>query len=252
MLKTRVIPCLLLRNLGLVKTVKFSDSKYVGDPMNTVKIFNDKEVDELLFLDISATNEERKPPFDLLSCIASEAFMPFGYGGGLNDLEDVEKILKIGIEKVIINTHAFKNPEFIKKLANKFGSQSIVVSIDVKKNIEGNYEVFINSGKVNTKKNPIYYAIEMEKMGAGEIFLTSIDRDGTGEGYDLDLIREVSNAVNIPVISYGGAGKLEDFSKAVNAGASAVAAGSLFVFLGPYRAVLFSYPTKNELKRVLE
>lgn len=247
MLKTRVIPCLLLKDLGLVKTVKFGDPKYIGDPINAVKIFNDKEVDELIFLDIVATNEGRGPSFELLSRIASEAFMPFSYGGGLRKIEDVQKIMEIGIEKVIINTYAFEKPDFIKAVASIFGSQSIAVAIDVKKE-KDDYEVFINSGKVNTKKNPLDHAINMEELGAGEIFLNSIDKDGTMQGYDFELIKKVSMAVNIPVICCGGAGKIEDFALAIELGASAVSAGSMFVFHGSNRAVLISYPMLRELK----
>lgn len=249
MLTTRVIPCLLLKDLGLVKTIKFSNPKYVGDPINAVKIFNEKEADELIFLDITATNGRKKPSFELLSRIASEAFMPFSYGGGLRDIDDVKTIFKIGTEKVIINTYANENPEFIKEVAERFGSQSVVVAIDVKKE-KGNYEVFVNSGKINTKKNPINYAIRMEKMGAGEIFLNSIDKDGLMQGYDIELIKEVSDAVTIPVIACGGAGKIEDFNNAIKSGASAVSAGSLFVFVGPHKAVLITYPDREELKNL--
>ena len=243
---------MLLKDLGLVKTVKFTNPKYVGDPINAVKIFNDKEVDELIFLDIISTNEKRKPSFELLSRIVSEAFMPFSYGGGLRSIEDVKRIMEIGVEKVVINTYAFENPEFIKEIADMFGSQSVVISIDVKKNKENNYEVFVNSGKINTKKNPVDYAIQMEKIGAGEIFLNSVDKDGTMEGYDTELIKEVSRAVNIPVIACGGAGRIKDLDNAIKSGASAVSAGSMFVFIGPYRAVLINYPDKKELGKVLK
>jgi len=252
MLRTRVIPCLLLKDLGLVKTVKFSDPKYIGDPINAVKIFNDKEVDELIFLDISATSENREPSFDLLSRISSEAFMPFSYGGGIKTIESATKILRMGAEKVIINTRAFENPEFITQLSQKFGSQSVVVSIDAKKIKEGEYKVFIKNGKEETELNPVDYAVEMKKKGAGEIFINSIDNDGIMNGYDLELIRQVSKAVNIPVIACGGAGKAEDFSSAVKAGASAVSAGSFFVFIGPYKAVLISYPSYKELSEILK
>ncbi len=250
MLRTRVIPCLLLKHLGLVKTVQFSEPKYIGDPINAVKIFNDKEVDELIFLDITATNEKRKPSFELLSRIASEAFMPFSYGGGLRDIDDVKRIMEIGVEKVILNTYAFENPDFVKEVADRFGSQSVVVAIDAKKN-NGGYNVFVNSGKVKTDKDPVSYAMQSEKMGAGEIFLNSIDKDGTREGFDLELIKSVSNAVNVPVIASGGAGKTEDLGLAIKEGASAVAAGSMFVFTGPHRAVLISYPDQNTLKKFL-
>ena len=250
MLRTRVIPCLLLKHLGLVKTVQFSEPKYIGDPINAVKIFNDKEVDELIFLDITATNEKRKPSFELLSRIVSEAFMPFSYGGGLRDIDDVKRIMEIGVEKVILNTYAFENPDFVKEVADRFGSQSVVVAIDAKKN-NGGYNVFVNSGKVKTDKDPVSYAMQSEKMGAGEIFLNSIDKDGTREGFDLELIKSVSNAVNVPVIASGGAGKTEDLGLAIKEGASAVAAGSMFVFTGPHRAVLISYPDQNTLKKFL-
>ncbi len=246
MLKTRVIPCLLLKNLGLVKTVKFSDPKYIGDPINAVKIFNDKEVDELIFLDITATNEKRKPSFEFISRIAKECFMPFSYGGGIRSLEDIKEILRLGTEKVVINSYAFENPGFIKEASKIFGRQSIIASIDVKKN-----EVFTNSGTRPTGLNPVDYAIKMEQMGTGEIFLNSIDKDGIMEGYDLELVKSVSEKVNIPVIISGGAGKLEDFKKAINHGASAVSAGSMFVFIGKNRAVLINYPNQRELEQVL-
>ena len=252
MLKTRVIPCLLLKNQGLVKTVKFKDPKYVGDPINAVKIFNEKEVDELLFLDITATVENRKPNFPIISDIASECFMPFGYGGGVKDLNDMKELFNLGVEKVIINSYAVENPEFIKKAADLFGSQSVVVSIDVKNTLLGKYEVFTYSGKKNTKLEPVNFAREMQEMGAGEIFLNSIDRDGTMQGYDIELIKLVSQSVTVPVVACGGAGKIEDFAEAVKkGGASAVAAGSMFVFHGKHRAVLINYPSVQVLESIL-
>lgn len=251
MLKTRVIPCLLLRNLGLVKTVRFADPKYVGDPINAVKIFNDKEVDELIFLDITATAEKRRPSFELLSRIASEAFMPFSYGGGIRTIEDAAEILRMGSEKISINTYAFENPEFIKEVSAEFGSQSVIVSIDAKKVSSDKYEVFIKNGKEPGGIDPMSYAVKMEKMGAGEIFLNSINKDGTMDGYDTELIKQVSEAIDIPLIACGGAGKVEDLRYAVNAGASAVSAGSFFVFIGPHRAVLISYPDQEELYKIL-
>lgn len=252
MLKIRVIPCLLLKNNGLVKTVKFKDPKYVGDPINAVKIFNEKEVDELIFLDITATIEKKKPNFKVISDIASECFMPFGYGGGIRDLNDVRELFNLGIEKVIINSYAFEKPLFIKEASTIFGAQSIIVSIDVKKNLFGKYEVLTHSGQKNTKLDPVKFAKQMEDMGAGELFLNSIDRDGTMQGYDFELIKKVSESVNIPVIACGGAGKLQDFDDAVKrGGASGVAAGSMFVFYGKHRAVLISYPSIRELKTIL-
>jgi cyclase len=253
MIRTRVIPCLLLRNLGLVKTVRFKDPKYLGDPINIVKIFNDKEVDELVFLDITATAENKKPPFGLLEKIASECFMPLGYGGGVRSLEDMRTLFGIGIEKVSINSYAVENPAFIHAAADSFGSQSVVISMDVKKNRWSKYEVFTRSGQQPTGLDPVKFAVEMEKRGAGELLLNSIDRDGTMQGYDLDLIKQVTRAVNIPVVACGGAGNVKDLAAAVKqGGASAAAAGSMFVFQGPLRGVLISYPAPQELRQVFD
>lgn len=252
MLRTRVIPCLLLRNLGLVKTVKFKDPKYLGDPINIVRIFNDKEVDELVFLDITATVENRKPPFELVERIASECFMPLCYGGGVRSLEDMKALFTLGIEKVAVNSYAVENPAFIQAAADLFGSQSVIVSIDVKRNRRGRYEVFTHSGKKATGLDPVKFAAEMEEQGAGELLLSSIDRDGTMRGYDIELIRQVSGAVSIPVVACGGAAKVQDLVAAVKqGGASAAAAGSMFVFQGPHRAVLITYPTYQELQEAL-
>jgi cyclase len=249
MLRTRVIPCLLLKNRGLVKTIRFKDPSYLGDPINIVKIFNDKEVDELFFLDITATLENRRPLFDLLSKITTECFMPLGYGGGIRHLEDVKTILSLGVEKIVVNSYAVENPSFLKAAADLAGSQSVVASIDVKKNLYGEYEVFTRSGHKASGLNPVKFAVEMEKQGAGELLLTSIDRDGTMEGYDLDLIRQVSRAVSIPVVACGGAATVQDLGQVIRQGsASAAAAGSMFVFQGPHRAVLISYPTSQELR----
>ena len=249
MLRTRVIPCLLLRNLGLVKTVKFKDPKYLGDPINIVRIFNDKEVDELVFLDITATVENKKPPFELVERIASECFMPLCYGGGVRSLEDMKALFNLGIEKVAVNSYAVENPAFIQAAADLFGSQSVIVSIDVKRNRQGRYEVFTHSGKKATGLDPVKFAAEMEEQGAGELLLSSIDRDGTMQGYDIEIIRRVSGAVSIPVVACGGAGRVQDLVAAVKqGGASAAAAGSMFVFQGPHRAVLITYPTYQELQ----
>lgn len=253
MLKTRVIPCLLLKESGLVKTVKFKDAKYVGDPLNAVKIFNEKEVDELVFLDITATTGNRKPNFELISEIAAECFMPFGYGGGVNNLDDIRTLFNLGVEKVIINSHAAEDPLFVKRASDLYGGQSVVVSIDVKKDLWGKHMVFTRSGTRNTKIDPVSYAVQMEKMGSGELIVNSIDRDGTMLGYDTELLRRVSSAVSVPVVASGGAGKIEDFGDAVKkGGAAAVAAGSLFVFHGKYRAVLISYPSIQNLEYVFE
>ncbi|MCX5805029.1 MAG: AglZ/HisF2 family acetamidino modification protein [Proteobacteria bacterium] len=253
MLIPRVIPCLLLQNAGLVKTVKFKDPKYLGDPINIVKIFNDKEVDELVFLDITATVEGKHPPFELLEQVASEAFMPVGYGGGIRSLEDVKTILGLGIEKVVINSYAVENPSFISNVANFAGSQSTVVSIDVKKGIFGAYEVRTHRGTKTTGMDPVELAVRMENEGAGELILCSIDRDGTMKGYDIDLISRVAAAVNIPVVACGGSRTVHDLGAVIKqGGASAAGAGSMFVFQGPHRAVLISYPHYDELEQLLE
>lgn len=253
MVKTRIIPSLLLKERGLVKTLKFKDAKYVGDPINAVRIFNEKEVDEIIFLDITATLENRKPDFNYIADIAHEAFMPFSYGGGIRDINDIKKLFNIGVEKIIINSFALENPFFIKEASDIWGSQSIVVSIDVKKNLFGKYEIFGNGGTRNTKLDPVKFVKKAQEMGAGEIFVNSIDRDGTMIGYDIFLLKEISEALTIPVIACGGAGKLEDFAEAVNkGGVTAVAAGSLFVFYGKHRAVLITYPTMKDLEMFLE
>jgi len=246
----RVIPCLLLRNKGLVKTVKFKNPTYLGDPINAVKIFNDKEVDELVFLDITATAEGRKPPFDYLAEIASECFMPLGYGGGVRDIADVKRIIGVGVEKIIINSYAVENPLFVRQAADLTGSSSVVVSLDVRKNWLGKHQVYTRGGMKNTSLDPVKLAVQMATIGAGEILLNSIDHDGAMQGYDLDLIKQVAEAVDIPVIACGGAGCMSDFAKAIQVGkASAVAAGSMFVFQGKHRAVLISYPTQQELQQ---
>ena len=250
MLNRRIIPCLLLENEKLVKTIKFKTPKYIGDPINAVKIYNDKEVDEIIFLDITATIKNTKPPFKLISEIANECFMPFAYGGGINNVEDMKKIFSLGVEKIIINSNAIKNPNIIKEAMELFGSQSIIVSIDAKKNWAGKYEVFSECGKKSTGLDPVEWSKKVEKLGAGEIFLTSIEKDGTMEGYDLDLIQKVANKVNIPVIACGGAGEIKDFSKAIKFGASAVAAGSLFVYQGKNMGVLINFPTKEQIKSI--
>jgi|SRR3989304_1887977 len=253
MLKTRVMPCLLLRNRGLVKTVKFKNPAYVGDPINTIRIFNEKEVDELILLDITATIENKEVNYQVISEVASECFMPLTYGGGIRSIESAKKIFSIGIEKIAINSSALENPGFIKELADVFGSQSVVVSIDVKKTLLGKYLVFAKGGRESTKNDPVEWAKNAEHLGAGELLLTSIDRDGTFEGYDIELIKRVSSAVNIPVIACGGAGKIDDFAIAVHDGrASAVAAGSMVVYQGPHRAVLINFPTRLEIETVLQ
>ena len=248
--QARIIPCLLLNNNGLVKTTKFKKPVYLGDPRNVVKIFNDKEADELVLLDISATAQGRGPRIDLIQEIASECFMPLAYGGGIRSVEDVKKVISCGLEKVVINSSAITKPAFIEKVASEVGSQSVVVSIDVRqRGFFNKYEVHTHCGKKRTKLDPVTVARQMEAAGAGEILLNSIDRDGTMSGYDLSLINQVVNAVGIPVVACGGASNVNDLAKAVKiGGASAASAGSMFVFQGKLKAVLISFPTPHELE----
>jgi imidazole glycerol-phosphate synthase subunit HisF len=247
MKRIRVVPALLIQDGGLVKSVKFKDHKYVGDPINAVKIFNEKEVDEIVILDISATAKKLTPKISIIRDIASEAFMPLGYGGGITKLIEIKELITAGVEKVILNTSAFENPRLVTEGAKYVGSQSVVVSIDVKKNIWGKYKVFVRNGTKNTNMDPIEYAKQMENHGAGELLLNSIEMDGTFRGYDLALVKQVSANVQIPVVALGGAGSVNDFLKGVNSGASAVAAGSMFVLQRPHRAVLISYPKQQTL-----
>lgn len=249
----RIIPCLLLRNKGLVKTVRFRDSTYVGDPINTIRIFNEKEADELMFLDIDASKTGKEPPFDLIEKISGECFMPFAYGGGIKSLKEIEKIIKCGAEKVVINSHAYTEKNFVKEAVNNFGSSTIVVSVDVKKDLFRRYVVHIMGGTKSIGRDPSDYVREQEDNGAGEILLNSIDRDGTMEGYDTELLKKVTGMVKIPVIACGGAGKLDDFKTAIaEGGASAVAAGSFFVFHGKRRAVLITYPSYKDIISLFE
>jgi len=251
MFRPRIIPVLLLKGLGLVKTVKFKSPNYIGDPMNAVKIFNDLEADELVFLDISATPENRIPSLELVNRIGEEAFMPFSVGGGIKKVDDVRRIIESGAEKVVINSEALANPKLVEQAATLIGSQSTVVSIDVKKNIFGKKVVMTQCGKRKSKISPSVHAKQMVESGAGEIIINSIDHEGTGMGYDLDLIQEVADAVEVPVVALGGASGIADFKLALDKGAHAVAAGSLFVYQGPRKAVLINYPSKEDIHKVL-
>ncbi len=248
MFRNRVIPCLLLKGDGLVKTVRFKEPKYVGDPINAVKIFNEMEVDELIFLDITATPAGQAPAYDRIRDIASECFMPMCYGGGVRSMEQAAKLFNLGVEKVSLNTAAAETPGLITELATEVGSQSVIAGVDVKRDWLGRPRVFTRCGTKNTGRDPVAYVREMADRGAGEILLTSVDRDGTMRGFDLELIREVTRAVSVPVVVCGGAGSVADLTEGVQAGASAVAAGSLFVFTGPHRAVLINYPMPAELR----
>lgn len=251
MRRFRVIPVLMMHQGGLYKSVKFKNHQYVGDPINAVRIFNDKEVDELIIVDIDATREKRGPNMQLLSEIASEAFMPMGYGGGLSNIEQVKQLVFEGYEKAIFNYSAIHDLSLIEQTAHLFGSSSTVVSIDVGKNWLGQYKVYELNGKRSISTTVVDLAKRMEDAGAGELFINSIDRDGTFEGYDIPLIKEVSSAVKIPVIASGGAASVNDFKKAIyEGGASAVAAGSMFVFQMPHKAVLITYPDSESLNSI--
>jgi cyclase len=252
MYQSRVIPVLLCNLEGsLVKTQKFKKPIYVGDPVNAVKIFNDKEVDELIFLDITATSQGRKPNLKYIKEIATEAFMPLCYGGGLTNTDDIRAVIKAGIEKVAINSALEKDPDLISRTADILGSSSTVASIDVKKDIWGKYRVAVRNASKNLTIPVLEFAQMLEERGAGEIVLNSVDRDGTMEGFDLKLIEEISQKVSIPLIACGGAGNIRHLKQAIQAGASAVAAGSMFVFQGKHRAVLISYPAQSELLEII-
>ncbi len=252
MLKTRVIPCLLLREYGLYKTVKFKTPKYVGDPVNAVRIFNDKEVDEILLLDIDATPDKREPNFQLIGDIAGECFMPLTYGGGIRSIDQIKRLHRLGVEKISLNSAAFLDRRLVAESCDKFGSSSIVAAIDTRRTLLGRHEVWIDGGRSNTKEDPVRYAAELAKLGVGEILINSIDRDGTASGYDIELLKRIAASVDVPIIACGGAGSIEDMRRVVlEAGVSAVAAGSMFVFHGKHRAVLISYPSQEELTKFL-
>jgi cyclase len=253
MLRTRVIPALLLRSESLVKTVRFRDFTYVGDPCNTVRIFNELEVDELLFLDITASREGRGPNLKLLADIANVCFMPLGYGGGISRLDHAKAVFEIGFEKVTLNSQAEQNPALITEIANCYGSQAVIASIDVKKNFFGKQTVRTLCGRRNTRRDPVAWAMEVERRGAGEILLTSIDREGTWDGFDLDLVKSVADAVAIPVIAHGGAGIVEHIQRVVKqANASAVALGSMVVFQKKGMGVLVNFPDNIEVENKVE
>jgi len=249
----RIIPCLLLKGKGLVKGVKFKDHTYVGDPINAIKIFNEKEVDELIFLDITATEENRTPPLNLVQTIADQCLMPFAVGGGITTLKQARQIFSRGAEKVCVNTGLIEQPQVITEISNTFGSQALVAVIDYRKNWRGRYDTYIRCGSKSVGMHPTELAGEMVSLGAGEILLNAIDRDGTQSGYDIEMIRQVSDAVTVPVIASGGASGKEDIAAALKDGhAAATAAGSLFVFHGRRRAVLINFPSKEERKWIYQ
>ncbi len=251
--KVRVIPVLLLKDWGLEKSIQFDNPVYIGSPINAARVFNGRNVDELILLDIIATEEKRGPILEIVSQITEEAFMPVTVGGGVRSIDMIRELLHAGADRVVINTCAVEDPLVVTAGAKCFGSQCIVVSIDAKKHGDGVYEVYTHGGRHPTGLDPVEHALHMQQRGAGEILINSIDQDGTMEGYELELIRRVSEAVTIPVIACGGAGKVEHIAEGVTHGkASAVAAGAFFLFFGPRRTVLITYPTDEELAEHLD
>jgi imidazole glycerol-phosphate synthase subunit HisF len=254
MLYPRIIPCLLVHKRGLVKTVKFKDPKYVGDPINAVKIFNEKEVDELIVVDIDATTQNYEPDYKMIENLAVECRMPLCYGGGIKTVEQAQRIFNLGVEKIAISSVAVANPAIVTDIAERVGNQSVVVVMDVhKRSLTGKYEIMTYNGTKGTGLNPMEFAMEMEKRGAGEIVLNSIDLDGSMKGYDLNLIQKIRDAIHIPMTVLGGAGSFEDIGRVIKQhGIIGAAAGSLFVFKGKYRAVLISYPGKAEKGNIIK
>ncbi|MDG2989578.1 AglZ/HisF2 family acetamidino modification protein [Candidatus Synechococcus calcipolaris G9] len=252
MLEHRVIPCLLLQNGGLVKTKQFKNPKYVGDPINAIRIFNEKEVDELMVLDIIASKQGREPDYSGIKQFASECFMPLCYGGGIRTIEQAGRIFSLGVEKICLQTAALSNPQLVQDITSKFGSQSVVVSLDIKRDWLGRYQLYQTS-KSKIIDSPWEAFLQTAiRMGAGEILLNAVDRDGMLQGPDIELIQKATKNLGVPLIAVGGVGKLDDIKMAVNAGASAVAAGSFFVFHGPHRAVLITYPRYQELEALFQ
>ncbi|MEO7157617.1 MAG: AglZ/HisF2 family acetamidino modification protein [Vicinamibacterales bacterium] len=248
MLRSRFIPTLLLKGRGLYKTVRFKNETYIGDPINAVRIFNDKAVDELILLDIDAHRRGAGPDYELIADIASEAFIPLCYGGGVSRLSEFEALFKLGIEKVAVNSAAVGSMAVVSEAARVFGSQSVVVGIDVRRSILGRYERYVRSASVATKESALEAARRAEAAGAGELLIYSVDRDGTMQGYDVPLVREVATAVKVPVIACGGAASVDDMARVIREGrASSAAAGSLFVFHGKHRAVLITYPDERTI-----
>lgn len=254
MLHPRIIPCLLVKDKGLVKTVNFKAPKYVGDPINAVRIFNEKQVDELVVLDIDATPEKRQPDFKMISNLAAECRMPLCYGGGIKTVEDAKRIFGLGVEKIALSSAAIQDPTLVTRIAEQVGSQSVIVVLDVKKKMfGGKYEVYIKNGKVGTGKNPVELAKQFESLGAGEIVLNSIDHDGMMNGYDLTLIEKVREVITLPMTALGGAGSLNDIGNLIERfGIIGASAGSLFVFKGVYKAVLINYPSGIEKEELIK
>ena len=254
MLRPRIIPCLLIKDKGLVKTINFKNPKYVGDPINAVRIFNEKEVDELIVLDIDATLENRAPDFKIIENLAAECRMPLCYGGGVKTVEQAKIILGLGVEKIAISSAAIENPSLVNEASQCIGNQSVVVVLDVKKSsILGKYEIWTHNGRKNTKKNPIEFATKLEKLGVGEIVINSIDNDGVMKGYDVVLVDKIRESVRVPITLLGGAGSLDHLGQLIKKyRVLGLAAGSLFVFKGVYRAVLINYPNREEKDKLIQ
>ena len=237
----------------MVKTVHFKNPKYVGDPINAVRIFNEKEVDELVVLDIDATAENREPDYKMIEFLAAECRMPLCYGGGVRTVEQAQRIFNLGVEKVAISASAVEDPTLVTRMAERVGTQSVVVILDVKKKLSGGYEIYTHNGKIATGKNPMDFAKQLQELGAGEIVLNSIDNDGAMKGYDLSLIENVRKVITLPLTVLGGAGSLHDIEQLIQKfGIIGASAGSLFVFKGVYKAVLINYPSQSEKDRLIE
>ena len=253
MVLNRAIPCLLLDNNGLYKTIQFKNPQYVGDPINAVKIFNEKEVDELIILDITATKQKREPNYKLLKHIASECFMPLTYGGGIKNFQQAAKLFELGIEKISLNLSAVENPNLITEITSVYGNQSVIVSIDIKKNMWGKYSIYSRNGTKNTGFHLKEFIKKVESLGAGELLITNIEKEGTWSGFDIDLLKSLTSLVKIPIIIGGGCGNIQHIADALNIGkASAVAIGSMAVFQKKGMGVLISCPSSAEIEAVLK
>ncbi len=248
--RPRIIPVLLIHDQGVVKTVQFQNPTYIGDPINAIKIFNDKEVDEIIVLDIDASKNKRSPSLKKIAELSSECFMPMAYGGGITSIEMMRDIFRLGVEKIILNHHILKHGDLIKEASQEFGSQSIVVAIDIKQDKKRQYGIYDYCAKEIITQDLFGFITQIQEWDAGEVFINSVDRDGMMQGYDLDLLQQISKNIHIPLIVCGGAGKLIDFNLAIQNGADACAAGSLFVFQGRHKAVLINYPSQDELQSI--
>lgn len=246
-MRPRVIPCLLMDSNSLVKPIRFKNPQYVGDPLNAIKIFNGKEVDELILIDIKASVQNKEPDYDLIGLVAESCFMPLCYGGGIKNIDQAKRIFHIGVEKVALNKSAYTMPGLISEIAKIYGTQSVVVSVDVRKSIFGKYSVCIDGGQQIIKGDVVSYVKTLEEKGAGEILLTAVDKEGTWSGYDYELIRKVTEAVHIPVIANGGAGRIDHLKSAFEAGASAMALSSMVVFQKKGMGVLINFPKIKDL-----